>query len=72
MRSDCELRLQLANDALQFQMLLRIFVRKVLQLAPHAGFANRQRDQPYRRNEQHDPVKERDQVKEGFQGLGFL
>jgi hypothetical protein len=64
--------LQFSDNALQFQVLLRVFVDKIFELAAQTGFANRQRDQPYRRDEQHDSVKERDQVKEGFQGHGFL
>lgn len=72
MRSGRELRLQLSDNALQLQVLLRVLVRKILELAAQAAFANRKRNKPYRRDEQHDSVKERDQVKEGFQGHGFL
>jgi hypothetical protein len=72
LRGGREFRLQLSDNALQFQVLLRVFVRQILELAAQAGFASRKRKQPKRRNEQHDAVKERDQVKEGFQGHGFL
>lgn len=43
-------------------MLLRIFLGKLIESTPQTRFANRQRDQPYRRDQEHYPNVEDYQI----------